>query len=501
MALLCSFFIFFHESTIAQKKLEQSSASDKIPRPILNYVTIDLLTGYVEVNWEHTPPVDLVGYYIQRFRDNGSFKEIPYYINSGTFFRRSFSYPEVHSNSVGFNVFAFRSENDQSEHSDTHFTVFNKLKVDSCNGAIDLNWEPYKILDYSNKPIENNIKDYTIYRLTPDLYPLYTASYSGNYTYKFNDTEEGKEYFFVVSANRNKNEWPSFSNVDSITFPKLSPNFIIGNSTINYGNQIDVNFIVDKSYQSGSYILYRSEKGKNDFIALTELNRNAEGIINYSDKNAGFKEFEYKLVYKNTCSVEGKGSIPITSILLKGKSESMKNRLSWNNFLFWKNGIDSVNLYRTSEGNTDLIASFSGNETEYIDELDPNDQISGEICYQIKYISNPDSFNNIHTSISNTFCVSMLGEIFVPTAFTPNGDGTNDEIRPTFSILPTKYVFMVYNRYGGKIFETNNISEGWDGRLSDGKKALEGTYIYFVKIENGAGKVLEKRGNFSVIYP
>jgi gliding motility-associated-like protein len=99
--------------------------------------------------------------------------------------------------------------------------------------------------------------------------------------------------------------------------------------------------------------------------------------------------------------------------------------------------------------------------------------------------------------------MSMLGNIFVPNAFTPDGVGNlqNEVFKPSFSIIPEKYTLIVYNRYGAKIFESNNASEGWDGKLSNGSKALEGTYIYYIKVENGEGKVLEKRGNFNLIYP
>jgi gliding motility-associated-like protein len=161
-----------------------------------------------------------------------------------------------------------------------------------------------------------------------------------------------------------------------------------------------------------------------------------------------------------------------------------------------------VRVYRRSgTGNLELLATLSPSETEYSDQISAENQLSGDICYQVQAISNNDFMNKVNISESNVFCVNMLGEVFIPNAFTPNNDGLNDIFKPSFAILPMKYTFVVYNRYGAKIFETNNISEGWDGRLSNGAKALEGAYIFYIRLENGAGKVLEKRGNFTVIYP
>jgi gliding motility-associated-like protein len=69
----------------------------------------------------------------------------------------------------------------------------------------------------------------------------------------------------------------------------------------------------------------------------------------------------------------------------------------------------------------------------------------------------------------------------LPNAFTPNGDGKNDE----FKIIvndPTRVnliSFQIYNRNGILMFSTNKISEGWDGRY---KGVMQDMGIYFVKL-------------------
>lgn len=66
---------------------------------------------------------------------------------------------------------------------------------------------------------------------------------------------------------------------------------------------------------------------------------------------------------------------------------------------------------------------------------------------------------------------------FLPNAFTPNGDGRNDVLRPIFEGDVRNFHFMVFNRWGQKMFESTDASKGWDGRFN-GQPQPAGTYIY-----------------------
>lgn len=66
-----------------------------------------------------------------------------------------------------------------------------------------------------------------------------------------------------------------------------------------------------------------------------------------------------------------------------------------------------------------------------------------------------------------------------PTAFTPNGDGVNDEFRPSYRSLKS-YHLVIMSRWGRVVYETHDPQTGWDGQTSAGK-APEGTYFYVAK--------------------
>ncbi len=89
-------------------------------------------------------------------------------------------------------------------------------------------------------------------------------------------------------------------------------------------------------------------------------------------------------------------------------------------------------------------------------------------------------------------------DIFVPDAFTPNGDGINDVIRPIPVGITKLDYFNIYNRWGELIFTTSQIGKGWDGDVN-GKQQASGTFIYTVKGSDYLGKIITKKGTVVLI--
>ncbi len=72
---------------------------------------------------------------------------------------------------------------------------------------------------------------------------------------------------------------------------------------------------------------------------------------------------------------------------------------------------------------------------------------------------------------------------YLPNAFSPNGDGVNDEFKPLFpgGIAISRYQMAVFDRWGNQIFQTTDPGQGWDG-TANGQELPEGVYIYFVEV-------------------
>jgi gliding motility-associated-like protein len=79
---------------------------------------------------------------------------------------------------------------------------------------------------------------------------------------------------------------------------------------------------------------------------------------------------------------------------------------------------------------------------------------------------------------------------FIPNSFSPNGDGQNDYFGPVGTDLNSVgYTFLIYNKNGMLVFETNDINTKWDGKIK-GSNADAQPDIYFWKI-----KMKDKNGN------
>ncbi len=87
--------------------------------------------------------------------------------------------------------------------------------------------------------------------------------------------------------------------------------------------------------------------------------------------------------------------------------------------------------------------------------------------------------------------------IFIPTAFTPNSDGRNDILFVRGNPIKTMY-FAVFNRWGQKVFESDNPNFGWDGTFK-GKPLPPDVYGYYVDIECLDGETFFKKGNVSIL--
>jgi gliding motility-associated-like protein len=88
-------------------------------------------------------------------------------------------------------------------------------------------------------------------------------------------------------------------------------------------------------------------------------------------------------------------------------------------------------------------------------------------------------------------------DAFVPNTFTPNGDGENDVFRVKGIKLDEVYL-AVYNRWGEPVFETNDLSKGWDGRYK-GRAAEVGVYGWYLKVKCVNGLETFKKGNVTLI--
>jgi gliding motility-associated-like protein len=96
--------------------------------------------------------------------------------------------------------------------------------------------------------------------------------------------------------------------------------------------------------------------------------------------------------------------------------------------------------------------------------------------------------------ISDTIFVNSCSLIWVPNAFTPNHDGNNDVFLAKASTSLIQYRLQVFNRWGILLFESENISIGWDGKNLKGDDCPSDVYVYLLTWEGYGWDAKDRKG-------
>ena len=124
-------------------------------------------------------------------------------------------------------------------------------------------------------------------------------------------------------------------------------------------------------------------------------------------------------------------------------------------------------------------------------------------------VASPDSSTIYVLTVTNVYgCMNtdtMEVHVFnyavpwwIPSAFTPNGDGHNDVLYVRGGGFET-FEFSIYNRYGELIFDSKNINEGWDGTNLKGQLAPIDAYVYKLYGKLNDGSTIDTKGLVNLV--
>ncbi|MCB0396196.1 MAG: gliding motility-associated C-terminal domain-containing protein [Flavobacteriales bacterium] len=117
-------------------------------------------------------------------------------------------------------------------------------------------------------------------------------------------------------------------------------------------------------------------------------------------------------------------------------------------------------------------------------------------CYQV--LLRVENKYGCTDSIPRTVCVKDLTSIYVPNAFTPNGDGTNEY----FTVGEYNYCefeMFIYDRWGNMIFKTTSM-KGWDGTANNGSEiAQQDVYVWLIKAVDCYGEEWQRVGRVTLV--
>jgi gliding motility-associated-like protein len=106
-----------------------------------------------------------------------------------------------------------------------------------------------------------------------------------------------------------------------------------------------------------------------------------------------------------------------------------------------------------------------------------------------------------HTCITtDTILMQILKKpgYYLPTGFTPNGDGLNDVVRPYLVGMKALKSFSVFNRWGQLVYYTSKEGEGWNGKLN-GEDLDPGVFVWMLEFLNNDNKLITEKGTITLI--
>jgi gliding motility-associated-like protein len=89
------------------------------------------------------------------------------------------------------------------------------------------------------------------------------------------------------------------------------------------------------------------------------------------------------------------------------------------------------------------------------------------------------------------------GAVYIPNAFSPNGDNYNDVFYIRGNCIDYME-FVIYDRWGEKVFTGNVTTDGWDGRYR-GEMMESGVFYYSLKATLYDESILKKHGTITLI--
>lgn len=228
----------------------------------------------------------------------------------------------------------------------------------------------------------------------------------------------------------------------------------------------------------------RAEAGSTLFKKIITLYNQSDYVDNATKTDE--LSYCYRMSYENSCDQKVPASEPICTILLTKKLTT----LNWTGENPILGGFEDYTVVQTGSGGASEDIPVQKN-TSYTVKL--NNQSALEYNFLVRAVSQDGSFE----SLSNIINYRRSAGVFVPDAFTPNGDGYNDILEAKSEQLQS-FNMSVMNRWGVVVFHSDDIAKGWDGTF-EGTNAPVGYYYYKMTFVDDINQTVEKSGTFMLL--
>jgi hypothetical protein len=460
--------------------------------PVLDLVSVDHLTGNVEISWTKSTSSDVSGYVIYLFK-NGEGYELDTIDNPAA---DSYLYRESGSSyySESFVVAALDTAGNISPLSNELNTIHTAAQIDTCNKRITVSWNSYSsvprvVLGYSLYCSINGGTLTEASQATPD-----------KTTIIINDFEVEAQYCFYLKASLSGGSFSGSNKTCILTKMQRPPEWINADyATVDPYKEIILSFTIDPLSEIRTYSLERKTGYDGDFKQIYSFN-NLSGTTLYSDSRTDVSKVNfYRLKALNNCNISIMISNIASNIVLSADKTEEEIILSWNKYRNWGGINDSYKLFIMTGTELEERYTILGNDTtitlRYEDLM--YEATLRDICFMIRAMeaSNPHTENG--TSSSSVICIPVTERITVPTIFTPDNNSVNDLFKPFLSFMPLSFKLVITDLKRRAVFETTDFNEAWDG-TRHGEPQPEGVYLWFLNVKSPSGKEIIRTGSVTL---
>ena len=391
-----------------------------------------------------------------------------------------------------------------------HTTVFLNSSYQQCARDVQLNWSEY--LGW-----EEGVYQYSIFRKSENgSYALLGTTNGDITTYLDENVGAGINYCYYVEAVNHIGITASSNQNCILTISYDAPEYLNANYASVVDGNVEVSFSVDELAEVVEYKLLKSHSAEFGFTELARFPDTGQNVITYTDQNVHTQntKFYYKLASIDPCGNTSAESNLASNIVLVVSGDDnlyLNHYLSWTPYEDWLGGVDDYRVYRVFTDGAPILLDQSGFTIRtftvdvdwYVNCMDDSKQyVTNKFCYLIEAyeneLENPWGFHGV--SRSNVACFKRKPLIWIPTVFNPGSYvDENREFKPVISFAEQgAYRFVIFDRLGMAVFETHDISMGWDGILGD-KRAPCSTYTYYLRYIDFNGDEYLHTGLFLLI--
>lgn len=472
--------------------------------------------GKAEIAWQDSPSGDVVAFYLY-YNDPKQGWIVVDTIPRGEPMPYEWAGSTADSRSEEFRVVSVDSCDNQSDDQlvRAHKTIYLKGYIDKCEAEARVSWNNYQGFGRDGVDRYRLLVQTTNSGVTDPWRELYVGG-PNDTSYHQRNLRNNTEYCYRVQVIDTSGTVTSRSNeiCRLAEVPRKSRILYVAQVTNDLGREaLTLNFLVDGQADVESFDIERAQDPMGPYRRIGRVGKPTAPpyMVTYNDFGADPSRYHYFYRVSANDSCGGRdtlSNIGRNIVLHVHERSNLTNGLVWNPYQKWDGVVATYNIYRKAADETDfsLVGQVPGDDTTYVDDIKDYRDTEGNFCYYVEAVEGNNSLGIVddngqpYKSVSNQDCINQSAKVFMPTGFRPGSDVMkNQEFKPTLRFDDvTKYYFYVMNRWGVKVFETQDPDEGWDG-THDGEEAAAGVYIYYLQYATPGQAAREERGSFTLI--